>query len=144
MAKHVPFSEEEAFINNFHSHFPWPTNASYPQGIRRHLRRLDGYWERTGREYVERMRNVLTEEEDFAEYLGEHSDRYLKKTAAQFYEELDSLIVELGLSMESIVEKIEVSKDSQNLKDAQERDSYLFPLYKALRQRGYNKFELWA
>lgn len=143
MAKHVPLSGKEDFINNFHNHFPWPTNAHYPEGIERHLRIMDG-WDKTGREYIERIRNSLTEEEDFAEYLGEFSDRYLTKTASQFYEEIDGIVVELGLSQEVIQEKIEVSKQSNQLQVTQERDKYLLPIYKVLRQRGYNKFELWA
>ncbi len=157
MAKHVPFSEEETFINNFYCHFPWPSNPDFPEGLQRHLRKLDG-WDKTGIDSIRILIDKFDDADDFGEYLNNHSERYLNNTAEQFYKEVDAVTIELGLSIEVIQAKIAAARSkeprlkqaanddgtSQESYAANDRDKYLFPIYKVLRQRGYNKFELCA
>ena len=132
MGQHVPYDPaKETFLNNFHVRFPSDRLPAHLEGLSRGTAR--NYWNETYRSVLQ----IMLEKVDFAKYCAVRSDLYLDQTPEQFFEVVDRTVLEVGLSLESIAEKINIGVDK-------ELHDYLRPIYVALRQKGYNQAELWA
>jgi len=153
VGQYTPFdSTIESFTNNFYTHFPCRTDKRFPEGMKRQLRRLSG-WDKTGKEEIEDMRSEISEK-DILCFLARPSDKFLNQTAEEFYRELDTTALELGMIPEVLESKIEALHRAveihtslgkeESLRLTLDINDYLLPLYKILRSRGYNKPELWG
>ena len=150
MGVYVPFDAEKVtFLNNLYTRFPTGIGR-YPQGLVRSI--SASFWSES---HASHLRRILDDEVDFQDYSSKHSDRYLSETPEAFFSELDTTVVEVGLSLESIVEKIRIFSmamehifESDQAKAVGEQASKeindcLTPVYVALRLKGYNRKELW-
>jgi hypothetical protein len=143
MGAHVPYDPDtEMFLNNFYTRFPSGI-GTYPQGLDRATWESD--WHKTHRE-VFRSWDTFTSVEDFDDFCSRLSDRYLDETPEQFFAELDRTVIEVGLSPDIIMEKIQASKNDHlsSREESLDRDEYLKPVYIAMRNKGYNKKELFG
>lgn len=149
MADYVPFSIDECasppFLNNFFCHFPFgktPYETTYPEGFYRGI--LAEHMHETPGEFTK-------DAYEYGTYDDERSDKKLNQTYAMFWEEVDSAVVEVGLSLEDVSRVINIYLHGRNVVDRNVAvqmhkavDSFLFPIYENLRERGYNKQDLWS
>lgn len=149
MANHVPFSIDECgnppFLNNFFCNFPWgniPYETVYPGGL---------YRESLAEHMDETYRNFC--KDSCANHVDDEvrSNRKLEQSFREFFEEVDSAVVEAGLLLEDVSRVINIYLHERRsvaqdvaIQMCQKLDSFLFPIYKILRERGYNKQDLWG
>lgn len=147
MGQHVPFDPKaEAFNNNFFQHFPIgndPHPSRLPEGMYRMAAK--GHWEVCNRVYIK---------EEWPQYYEadcqEYSELYLEQTPAVFYVVIDQIVRELGLSMDEVsrtinrLRHIQEGRGPDATKSMFDLSDYLQPIYIALRNKGYNKPELWG
>jgi hypothetical protein len=93
----------------------------------------------------------FVDEADLLDYCSAHSDKYLDQTPAQFYAEIETVMVDLGISVDEITTYLNVKVHDEKTRDfggtGMIEDTLnlpLRPIYQALRERGYNKKDLWA
>lgn len=153
MGAYVPYDPEtEVFLNNFFTRFPLNDGSDFSNGIYRTC--LADCWDVPIRT---KLRSVYLEVKfsgSLEDYCAKHSDKYLAQTPREFFAELDSTVVEVGLSLEAIAAKIHSyqaaskhlfeSPEARRLVEqaSEELNSYLTPVYVALREKGYNRKEL--
>ncbi|MBP6946403.1 MAG: hypothetical protein KBB46_03895 [Candidatus Pacebacteria bacterium] len=77
------------------------------------------------------------------------SNKKLDQTFCEFFKEVDSAVVEAGLSLEDVSRVINIYLHGRNVVDQnvavqmhEAVDSFLFPIYEILRRCGYNKEDL--
>jgi len=126
-------------LNNFHMHFPagnsphnYEDEPIFSEGYYRFMANEAG-WDSTFRElgYNPRFQ----------------SEKRLNQTPKQFYEEVDRTVEELGMSMTSVSEAVNLMLSRRHL--GIEAGSIadivwpaLYPIYVALRKKGYSKEDL--
>ena len=145
MGQYIPFDQSElSLLNNFFCHFPIgndPYKNPRPQGMYRTASAKN--WNRTTREFLAEQ----PAEEVQRDYFGK-SDKYLDQSVAEFYAEVDRTVEELGISMFVISKKINKYLYTQRGEEGEERgkrvDELLGPIYAALRNKGYNRPELYG
>ncbi len=155
MGAHVPFNSEELnFLNNFYTRFqlgtePYPQR--YPEGLHRFTMRGCGWDKTTLASLRESLGDGFRDEADLLDYCQAHSDKYLNQTPAEFYAEIDAVMGELGISTEVIARHLNVKVHEQQTRSLDGSGPFvddlnlpLRPIYQALRERGYNKKELWG
>lgn len=145
MGQYVPFDQSElSLLNNFFCHFPVgnePYKNPRPQGMYRTAHAKN--WNKMTRE-------LLAEQpiEDVQRDYLQKSDKFLDQSAAEFYAEIDRTVMELGVSMDVISKAINIYHHNQcgeiGEESGRHMDDLLRPIYRALRQKGYNKPELWG
>ena len=155
MGAHVPFNQEElVFLNNFYTRFQLGTEPhpqKYPEGLHRFTMKACG-WEKTKRASLkESVGSGFHDEVDLLDYYQAHSDKYLDQTPAEFYVEVDTVMTELGISAEEIARYLNIKVHEQQTRPPGRSGPFvddlnlpLRPIYQALRERGYNKKDLWG
>lgn len=151
MSMYIPFRKEEvAFLGNFFYHFRFGDESGCPEGIWRTC--VTDVWNTTHREIYEGRACLF--KDHFSEVFGKLSDKYLNQTPSDFYGEVDSTIIELGLDSSVISKKIKnfvaipsklKPKNALELSthtEARALTDYLVIIYIALRKKGYNPFDL--
>lgn len=151
MGAHVPYDpSKEQFLNNFYTRFPSGVGV-YPEGLARSI--SSEYWNTL---YIQIFLGFSMSEEDLQDLCSKYSDKYLSMTPKQFFEELDTTVTEVGLTLDDIKQKIKVFKmaiehlfESDKTRviaeqASKELNDYLTPVYVALRAKGYNRKELWG
>jgi hypothetical protein len=157
MGKYVPYEASELpliqkvqFLNCFFRHFRF---MERPKGTPASIF-LDGWsrmqhqdqWSvsrRTG------ISNYPFSYPSLAEYCDRLSRKYLDQTPAEFYEETDAVVEKLGISPEDVVKRINAFLSEGDVSEEEswrlivERDTFLLPIYIALREAGYNKEDLY-
>jgi uncharacterized protein YeaO (DUF488 family) len=149
MGTHVPYdASTEQFLNNFYTRFPLSVEN---QGLARMV--AVNHWNQVHREVY---RRYCDDEQDFQDFCAKYSDRFLDETPSQFFAELDRTVVETGLSLEAVTEKVNAfqvafkhlfeseEKRAEAHRVSKELNDYLTPVYIALRAKGYNRKELWG
>ena len=126
-------------MNNFHLHFPagndphnYEDQPTFFEGFNRFMAKEAG-WDST---YRELGGNPL--------FL---SDRKLNQTPRLFYEEIDLTVEELGLGMASVSQAVNLmlSQRHHGIEAGRVADiawAALYPIYVALRKKGYSKEDL--
>lgn len=155
MGIYVPYNpKNEEFLNNFYTRFPVGEGSS-PEGLYRML--VARYLDQTNRIYFQsQIKTSFKDQKDMDDYCSKYSDLYLDQTPKQFIATLDETVVELGLSIEQIIQNNQRSNEASKdlfvndefraicILASTNRDNYLRPVYAALRGKGYNKKELWG
>lgn len=155
MGQYIPFSPSELQpinLNNFFAHFtvgidPYP--SSMPEGFSRtNFRNLE-CWDKSYKDAL-----VFLGLSESATVLSEHSDRSdkrLNQTQEQFYAEIDMTMGKLGMEMTIVQKRINAyvhdtrCEDCKNPRElSRNLDSFLSPVYVALRKKGYNPSDLIA
>jgi hypothetical protein len=158
MGKYVPYEASELpliqkvqFLNCFFRHFRF---MERPKGTPASIF-LDGWsrmqhqdqWSvsrRTG------ISNYPFSYPSLAECCADRSDKRLDQTPRQFYAEVDGVVESLGISAEEIAKRINavlMQRHDVSIEELRrltaELDTFLLPIYIALREAGYNKADLW-
>jgi len=152
MGQYIPFdSAELPFLNNFFAHFPVgndPYPAAIPEGLYRMTGHLASFW---GKTYKESMIESGLSESELQDYYSDRSDKRLNQTPEQFYAEVDRTVQELGMDMTLIQKTINIFLHDSRVESCENSlelskilDEFLAPVYVALRNRGYNKADLWC
>jgi len=86
---------------------------------------------------------------EYGTYDEKRSNKKLDQTFCEFFKEVDSAVVEAGLSLEDVSRVINIYLHGRNVVDQnvavqmhEAVDSFLFPIYENLRRCGYNKEDL--
>jgi hypothetical protein len=153
MGQYVPYDESESkFLNNFFCHFcigdePYKINLP-AEGHYRGL--LTDCWNRTQFEHCKES-GIFNDDEDLQRYCENKSDKRLNQTPAEFYAEVDQTIIEVGMTIELVAQTINAYLHERRGKigdmacEIQNKlESFLLPIYIALRKKGYNKADLWS
>ncbi|MDO8593806.1 MAG: hypothetical protein Q7R59_02835 [bacterium] len=105
----------------------------------------DGKW---NTKMLEIMQEFPFQSEDTRRrYCESKSDKYLGQTPAEFYAEVDRTVGELQMSMSVVSRTINAYFHNQREaghEGSKRIDIFLSPLYAALRNKGYNKSDLWG
>lgn len=136
MAKYVPYeNEERPSLNNFFLHFPRysPGSRQIVPNSYRDLAKIR--WRTSYHDFLEREDPELLQELNW-------SDLFFGQTGEEFYVSVDAVLAELGITHQAIADVIERAESSPNKRDLEMIDSFLRPVYIALRLRGYNSGEL--
>lgn len=154
MGVHITFDPDELnFLNNFFTRFPLgiePYLHKYPEGLYRYT--MSGIaWKKTKRVSLkELVGEVFRDEADLLDHCEAYSDKYLDQTPAEFCAEINLVMNELGISVQEITRYLNIKVHEQKIglpEDTPFVDDLnlpLRPIYQALRERGYNKKDLWA
>lgn len=146
MGQYTPLNDEDGgMLNNFFCHFCFDKKHLMPDGFYRTISAK--HWNTTFRDY---MKGQIDHFVDKLEgYFSSRSDKILDQTPAEFYAEVDRATIEVGCDATVIAEMICDFKDKSNTREqAIDKytllDSYIRPIYMALRKEGYNKVDLWS
>ncbi len=146
MGQHIPLNDEDlGFLNNFFCHFRFGESQVMPDGLYRTVRA--SYWHIVQREYMKSEAKMYGG--NLAEYFSSRSDKALDQTPAEFYNEVDRTTIEVGCNVEVIMEMIlDFQKPNNTREQTFEKfdalEKYIRPIYTALRQKGYNRSDLWC
>ncbi len=102
-----------------------------------HIRKLSSYLNSTDtRTHEEIIREKYKNSSLLDQVLGQHSQIYLKQTDKEFGETLDAVLKESSFDVEKLRELV---KDGSS-KATDEKSKILLPIYKKLRELGYNHY----
>ena len=148
MGQYVPYDPSEipgGSLNNFFCHFPanGPYERTMPEGYYRSLLKDGGAWDVSLREFLE--------EDSIYEVTHDRSEKRLDQIPAEFYAEIDRMIVEVGLTVEAVARVINIYLHHRDLVSREVSlqmntalDAFLLPIYIALRNKGYSRQDLWG
>jgi hypothetical protein len=163
VGKHVPYKASELslnqgvlFLNNFFCHFSLLNSPEetlvceefYPDGLYRMLQK--DRWDVLSRISIKNFLLKHLSHVALDECCADRSDKRLDQTPRQFYAEVDGVVESLGISAEEIAKRINavlMQRHDVSIEELRrltaELDTFLLPIYIALREAGYNKADLW-
>lgn len=149
MGQHVPFDSKELHsLNSFLHQFirgSVPYDTVQPGGLYRDA--LHPWW---GTKEIAFLKEAARfSGAQLRMYCERKSERRLQQTHAEFFAEIDRTIIEVGLTVEEVAEKIniylyfqyQVNRATAHVLN-EKLDEFLAPVYIALRNKGYNRADL--
>jgi len=134
----LSYRQKISALNNFYCHFPIATTTAKGQpflGLYRQLIEESNRWD-------------ITYRAAYAAPSTSKSNKRLNQTPRQFYDEIDAVVLMLGISMkdlsETIYNAVLVKPRPSDPNDPKWKRMWelLFPIYVELRKRGYSPLDL--